>query len=158
MVAWRDRRGIIDERADGSQHEALRKIVHGDSTEPGATHFFVYKARTGRVQVPGLVEMQGTPITDPTAATSARPPPRCATGSRLGPPDFVSMFAMWAVMMLRMMVPTALPMTLVYAVIARKAANQGTPVAPTSAFVAGYIAMWTAFSAAATWFAWQGLA
>lgn len=35
---------IIDVRADEAQREGLRKILHGESTEPGATHFFVYNA------------------------------------------------------------------------------------------------------------------
>ncbi len=35
---------IIDERADSAQREALRKILHGESTAPGATHFFVYNS------------------------------------------------------------------------------------------------------------------
>ena len=75
---------IIDERADSRQREALRKILHGESTAPGATHFFVFnstmsevletlyspieleidvEARKGRLQVPGVVESKGTPIT-----------------------------------------------------------------------------------------------
>ena len=74
---------IIDERADDDQREALRKILHGEATAPGATHFFVYNstmsevldpiyapieleidvdARSARVNVPGLVESRGTPI------------------------------------------------------------------------------------------------
>jgi predicted metal-binding membrane protein len=57
-------------------------------------------------------------------------------------------------MMVGMMVPTAAPVTLVYAQVARKAARQGTPVAPTVAFVAGYVAMWTFFSVAATAAQW----
>src|SRR5438477_3125287 len=32
-------RAIIDERADADQREAPRKILHGESTTPGATHF-----------------------------------------------------------------------------------------------------------------------
>jgi hypothetical protein len=77
---------IIDERADADQREALRKILHGESTAPGATHFFVYnsmvsevldpiyapvevdfdlEARTGRLFSPGLVESTGTPIINP---------------------------------------------------------------------------------------------
>ena len=77
---------IIDERADGAQREALRKIVHGESTAPGATHFYVYNstmsevidplyapvdveinvdARRARLFVPGLVESTGSPIVDP---------------------------------------------------------------------------------------------
>lgn len=40
---------IIDARADESQREGLRKILHGESTEPGATHFFVYNAMSSTV-------------------------------------------------------------------------------------------------------------
>ncbi len=68
--------------------------------------------------------------------------------------DWAMMFAMWAVMMVGMMLPTAAPTTLVYAAIARKAASQGTPIAPTAAFVAGYVAMWTLFSVGATAAQW----
>ncbi|MGB8792083.1 MAG: DUF2182 domain-containing protein [Mycobacterium sp.] len=57
---------------------------------------------------------------------------------------------MWAVMMVAMMVPTAAPMTMMYAAVARKAAAQHNPLAPTFVFVTGYIAMWTIFSLAAT--------
>jgi predicted metal-binding membrane protein len=67
---------------------------------------------------------------------------------------FGMMFVMWAVMMTGMMVPTAAPMALVHAAVARKAARQGTPVAPTAAFVAGYLAIWTVFSLAATVAQW----
>jgi hypothetical protein len=35
---------IIDQRADPAQREGLRKILHGESTAPGATHFFVYNS------------------------------------------------------------------------------------------------------------------
>ena len=55
--------------------------------------------------------------------------------------DFFLMFLMWAVMMIGMMVPTAMPMTLVYAGVARKANAQDTPLAPTATFVAGYVVM-----------------
>ncbi len=68
--------------------------------------------------------------------------------------DFLLMFVMWAVMMVGMMVPGAAPPTLVYASVARKAARQGTPVAPTAAFVCGYVAIWTLFSVAATVAQW----
>jgi predicted metal-binding membrane protein len=66
------------------------------------------------------------------------------------PTEFGLRLAMWAVMMVAMMVPTAAPMTLMYAAVARKAAAQHNPLAPTFVFVAGYIAMWTVFSLAAT--------
>ena len=70
------------------------------------------------------------------------------------PVDFIYMFLMWAVMMVGMMVPTAIPMTLIYAAVARKAAGQGTPLAPSAVFISGYIAMWTLFSAGATLAQW----
>jgi predicted metal-binding membrane protein len=66
------------------------------------------------------------------------------------PTEFVLRLAMWAVMMVAMMVPTAAPMTLMYAAVARKAAAQHNPLAPTFVFVTGYIAMWTIFSLVAT--------
>jgi predicted metal-binding membrane protein len=63
--------------------------------------------------------------------------------------EFGLRLAMWAVMMVAMMLPTAAPMTLLYAAVARKAAAPH-PLASTSAFVTGYIAMWTIFSLVAT--------
>jgi predicted metal-binding membrane protein len=63
--------------------------------------------------------------------------------------EFGLRLAMWAVMMVAMMVPTAAPMTLLYAAVARKAAAPH-PLASTFVFVTGYIAMWTIFSLAAT--------
>lgn len=68
--------------------------------------------------------------------------------------DFILMFFMWAVMMVGMMVPAATPTTLVYAAVARKAARQGTPVAATGTFVAGYLVMWGLFSIGATLAQW----
>ena len=68
--------------------------------------------------------------------------------------DAAWMFAMWSVMMVGMMVPSAAPTTLVYAAVARKASREGTPVAPTSAFVAGYVAVWMLFSVGATGTQW----
>jgi hypothetical protein len=93
---------IIDERADADQREALGKILHGESTAPGATHFFVFsstmselletlyapvdltidiEARQARVSVPGLVESVGSPITDPHSGEAFR---AATHGSRLG--------------------------------------------------------------------------
>lgn len=40
---------VIDQRADADQREALRKILHGESTSPGATHFFVYNSTMSTV-------------------------------------------------------------------------------------------------------------
>src|ERR1700751_4440694 len=40
---------IIEERANPAQREALRKILHGEWTAPGATHFFVYNSTMSTV-------------------------------------------------------------------------------------------------------------
>jgi predicted metal-binding membrane protein len=64
------------------------------------------------------------------------------------------MFAMWAIMMVGMMLPSATPTTLVYTAVARKAAREGKPVARVTAFVAGYLSMWTVFSLGATVAQW----
>jgi len=68
--------------------------------------------------------------------------------------DFVFMFVMWAIMMVGMMLPSAAPMTLLYAGMVRKAERQGTPMAPTAAFVSGYLSMWCLFSVGATLAQW----
>jgi len=67
---------------------------------------------------------------------------------------FAAMFTMWAVMMVGMMLPTAAPMTLVYAQVARKAAREGSVLPPTAVFASGYLLAWTGFSALATSAQW----
>lgn len=84
---------IIDERADDAQREALRKILHGESTAPGSTHFFVYnstmsevldpivapieleidvEARRAKVHVEGIMDSVGTPIVNPHSGEESR--------------------------------------------------------------------------------------
>jgi predicted metal-binding membrane protein len=65
------------------------------------------------------------------------------------PIEFVFVFAMWAVMMVGMMTPSAAPMILLYTRVGRQAAAQGKPFAPVASFVVGYLVMWAAFSLAA---------
>ena len=62
---------------------------------------------------------------------------------------FVAMLLMWIIMMVGMMIPSAIPMVLIFAAVARKAKGQGTHVS-TCAFVVGYISIWSLFSCAAT--------
>lgn len=60
--------------------------------------------------------------------------------------------AMWWVMMIAMMVPSAAPTILLYARVHRQAVSQGRSedkLAPTGAFVAGYLLIWLVFSGAA---------
>ena len=70
------------------------------------------------------------------------------------PLDWVFMFLMWAIMMVGMMLPSAVPMTLLYAGMVRKAERQRTSMAPTAAFVSGYLTMWSLFSVVATVVQW----
>ena len=66
-------------------------------------------------------------------------------------------FLMWAVMMVGMMLPSAAPTLLLFAMVLRKSDPQNAPVARTYAFAGGYLLAWTAFSFAATLLQW-GLA
>lgn len=68
--------------------------------------------------------------------------------------DFLLMFLMWAVMMVGMMVPTAIPMILIYAAVVRNASRKGETLAPATVFVSGYVAVWTLFSLGATLAQW----
>lgn len=68
--------------------------------------------------------------------------------------EFVFTVAMWAIMMVGMMTPSAAPIILLYARIGRQAAAQGKPFASTGWFVSGYVLVWTAFSLAATSAQW----
>ncbi len=61
--------------------------------------------------------------------------------------NYITMFGMWAVMMVAMMVPSALPMILLYAASVKKAKADGGNLAPVSVFVLGYVFIWTLFSA-----------
>jgi len=69
------------------------------------------------------------------------------------PIEFAYVFAMWVVMMIGMMTPSAAPIILVYARAARQAA-QRRPFASTAWFVGGYLLAWIAFSLAATSAEW----
>jgi len=68
--------------------------------------------------------------------------------------EFAFVFAMWAVMMIGMMTPSAMPMILLYARVGRQRANTGKPLTATWWFAAGYLLMWTAFAFAATSAQW----
>lgn len=69
--------------------------------------------------------------------------------------DALMMFVMWAVMMAAMMIPSAAPMILLHAAILRKRSDGQPPGATTSAFAAGYLIVWTGFSALATATQWS---
>jgi predicted metal-binding membrane protein len=60
------------------------------------------------------------------------------------------LFAMWAVMMAGMMLPSATPALFLYAGVIRKTPEGQSVVIRVYAFAAGYVAVWTAFSLVAT--------
>lgn len=68
--------------------------------------------------------------------------------------EFVYVFAMWAVMMVGMMSPSAAPMILIYARIGRLASVQGKPFAAAGWFATGYLLTWAGFALAATVAQW----
>ncbi len=68
--------------------------------------------------------------------------------------EFLLMAAMWTVMMVGMMTPSAAPMILIHARVARQAAAQGKSLAATGWFAAGYLLAWTGFSIVATAAQW----
>jgi hypothetical protein len=84
---------VIDERADPRQRDALLKIVHGEETKDGATHWWVFRvmcsqvheplfkpiyyevdidARSARVSIPHVLESVGTPIKSPATGNLHR--------------------------------------------------------------------------------------
>jgi len=68
--------------------------------------------------------------------------------------EFAWVFAMWAVMMVGMMTPSAAPVILIYAGVGRQAAIADKPFAATGWFAAGYFLAWTGFSLIATAAQW----
>ena len=68
--------------------------------------------------------------------------------------EFAFVFAMWAVMMVGMMMPSAAPIILVYARVGRQAAISAKPFAATGWFAAGYLLAWTGFALIATAVQW----
>lgn len=82
-------------------------------------------------------------------AGMAMPPVR--SGSAL---DLFLLFLMWATMMVAMMLPATAPMILLVASVNRRRRERASPAAPTAVFAAGYLIVWTAFSAAAALMQW----
>jgi predicted metal-binding membrane protein len=66
----------------------------------------------------------------------------------------ITMFLMWSIMMVGMMLPSAAPMVLLNAALLRQTQQTERVHRNTLVFLAGYLAIWTAFSAAATVLQW----
>lgn len=74
--------------------------------------------------------------------------------------DLLLLFAMWVVMMVAMMTPSASPMILMFSAIDRRRAERQGPAVRTGIFVLGYLLAWTGYSAVAAAAQWvlHGLA
>jgi predicted metal-binding membrane protein len=68
--------------------------------------------------------------------------------------DLIMVFTMWSVMMVAMMLPSALPMILLFTTLNRQRSETMSPLIPTGLFVVGYLAAWVAYSALATLAQW----
>ena len=64
--------------------------------------------------------------------------------------DFLLMFLMWAIMMVAMILPSATPMILLFAMVNRRRQHQRAAVVSPVVFAAGYLGVWTVFSLVAT--------
>jgi predicted metal-binding membrane protein len=65
-------------------------------------------------------------------------------------PHVVLLWAMWAVMMTAMMLPTASPLIALYSAAAARSAEPGTRALRVYALAGGYLLVWSLFSVAAT--------
>jgi predicted metal-binding membrane protein len=65
------------------------------------------------------------------------------------PAHSLIVLVMWAMMMAAMMLPSAAPMILLFATIARRRGERGEPTTASGAFALGYVAVWATFSVAA---------
>src|SRR5438105_1550787 len=86
----------------------------------------------------------------------------CCAGMKMAGPDagswplitIVPLFIMWAEMMVAMMLPSAAPMVLTFALVNRKRREQQRPFVPTGLFLTGYLVVWTGFSLVAAGAQW----
>lgn len=68
--------------------------------------------------------------------------------------DFLLMFAIWMVMMVAMMLPSAAPMLLLFASTSRKRQQARDPYLLTSLFAGAYVVVWAGFTVVATLANW----
>ena len=74
---------------------------------------------------------------------------RMARGHVHAAADFTVVFLMWAIMMIAMMLPSAMPFVLAFGGEHRRRQARNLPYTSAVVFLAGYFALWTAFSAIA---------
>jgi predicted metal-binding membrane protein len=73
---------------------------------------------------------------------------------RWGATEFVLGLAIWAIMMIEMMVPSASPMLFAFLRISRSHPKSASPIGLVGAFLLGYLLVWGVFSLLATATQW----
>src|SRR6266536_1118477 len=97
-------------------------------------------AWVGVVRQAGSMEAMNT---DGMGMADQMPP----AGPLIDAPGLVTFVGAWAVMMAAMMLPSALPMIVLYRTAARNQAARGNPHLAVWVLVAGYLLVWAAFGA-----------
>jgi predicted metal-binding membrane protein len=72
-----------------------------------------------------------------------------------GEPGLGWLAGMWAVMMVAMMLPSAAPTILLFAVVSRRRRLEGRPAVPAAVFTLGYLLVWMLYAAAAATAQWE---
>jgi predicted metal-binding membrane protein len=72
-----------------------------------------------------------------------------------GQPGLGWLVGMWTVMMIAMMLPSAAPTILLFAVISRRRRVEGRPAVPVTVFTFGYLLVWTLYAAVAAGAQWE---
>jgi len=104
-----------------------------------AWFYTIYEAR--RMNATGVCECMRMKISGPELSS--------------WPADtLLPLFFMWAIMMIAMMLPSALPMILTFAAVTRNRQRLGRAYVPMSIFVLGYVAIWCVFSVLAAISQW----
>jgi predicted metal-binding membrane protein len=112
-----------------SQMQSMAGMGNGmDASPPGI----------GDGSMAGQRGMGGMPMSDLAMDETAGPDPGVRLAVYLG---------MWVSMMAAMMLPAAAPMILMFGTVYRTKRARGGAFVPTWVFVAGYLAVWTAFGA-----------
>ena len=105
-----------------------------------------------------VLDGAGTGMSVRAMTTWSFPPPiRPSMAMAWGIEYWVVMFFMWWIMMIAMMTPSAAPIVLLHARVARHGQAKGRMAAgpvPTAVFYGGYLAVWAGFSVAATAAQW----
>ena len=132
-------------------------MTHADSIEGALRHdrIIVLAALSALAVVAWLYMIHEARAMDATGIC-------CCAGMAMSGPDvkpwaagaILPLTLMWAEMMVAMMIPSAAPMILTFAMINRKRREQARPFVPTGLFLLGYLIVWTAFSFAAALAQW----